>query len=146
MRGAAGTRAQVCARARAQVKEKLKLLMGAVHSAVTVACAEYFERFRRHVYVTPRSYLAFLSGYRELYGRKLAATRALAAAIKSGLAKMSEAKVDVNRMKARGARLALCGCTHAHADPGGACVHVPTQARMACQKELSCMWLRAPAA
>ncbi len=83
------------------MKEQLKLLMGSVHSAVTVACHEYFERFRRHVYVTPRSYLAFLTGYRELYGRKLAATRELAAAINSGLAKMSEAKVDVNRMKAR---------------------------------------------
>ena len=85
----------------AQVKEQLKALMGSVHSAVTVACHEYFERFRRHVYVTPRSYLAFLSGFRELYSRKLGATRELASSINSGLAKMNEAKVDVNRMKAR---------------------------------------------
>ena len=83
------------------MKEQLKMLMGSVHSAVTVACHEYFERFRRHVYVTPRSYLAFLSGFRELYARKLSATRELAASINSGLAKMNEAKVDVNRMKAR---------------------------------------------
>ncbi|KAK9841874.1 hypothetical protein WJX81_008571 [Elliptochloris bilobata] len=81
------------------VKEQLKALMGSVHSAVTVACHEYFERFRRHVYVTPRSYLAFLAGYRELYSRKLGATRELASSINSGLAKMNEAKVDVNRMK-----------------------------------------------
>ena len=85
----------------AQVKEQLKALMGSVHSAVTVACHEYFERFRRHVYVTPRSYLAFLSGFRELYSRKLGATRELASSINSGLAKLNEAKVDVNRMKAR---------------------------------------------
>ncbi len=75
--------------------------MGSVHSAVTVACHEYFERFRRHVYVTPRSYLAFLATYRELYTRKLDATRLLASSINSGLAKMNEAKVDVGRMKAR---------------------------------------------
>lgn len=85
----------------AQVKEQLKALMGSVHSAVTVACQEYFERFRRHVYVTPRSYLAFLSGFRKLYACKLGATRELASSINSGLAKMNEAKVDVNRMKAR---------------------------------------------
>ena len=75
--------------------------MGSVHSAVTVACHEYFERFRRHVYVTPRSYLAFLATYRELYTRKLDVTRLLASSINSGLAKMNEAKVDVGRMKAR---------------------------------------------
>ena len=83
------------------MKEQLKALMGCVHSAVTAACHAYFERFRRHVYVTPRSYLAFLSGFRELYSRKLGATRELASSINSGLAKMNEAKVDVNRMKAR---------------------------------------------
>ena len=83
-----------------QVKEQLKLLMGSVHTAVTKACHEYFERFRRHVYVTPRSYLAFLASYRELYTRKLDTTRLLASSINSGLAKMNEAKVDVSRMKA----------------------------------------------
>ena len=96
----------------AQVKEQLKALMGSVHSAVTVACHEHFERFRHHVYVTPRSYLAFLSAFRELYARKLGATRELASSINSGLAKMNEAKVDVNRMKARVHRMhgMCCSC------------------------------------
>ena len=84
--------------------------MGCVHSAVTAACHAYFERFRRHVYVTPRSYLAFLSGFRELYSRKLGATRELASSINSGLAKMNEAKVDVNRMKARARMACACMC------------------------------------
>lgn len=47
-----------------QVKQSLKLLMGSVHVSVTAACQEYFERYRRHVYVTPKSYLSFLAGYR----------------------------------------------------------------------------------
>ena len=85
----------------AQVKASLKRLMGSVHVSVTAACAEYHERFRRNVYVTPKSYMSFLEGYRGLYSKKLAETRALAGAINAGLQKMAEAKVDVNRMKVR---------------------------------------------
>ena len=47
-----------------QVKTSLKGLMGSVHNSMTTACQEYFERFRRHVYVTPKSYLSFLNGYK----------------------------------------------------------------------------------
>ena len=35
------------------------------------ACKEYFEKFRRYVYVTPKSYLSFIDGFRSLYSRKL---------------------------------------------------------------------------
>jgi dynein heavy chain len=34
--------------------------MAHVHVFVTAACHEYFEKFRRHVYVTPKSYLSFI--------------------------------------------------------------------------------------
>lgn len=87
---------------RSQVKESLKRLMGSVHVSITAACAEYLEKFRRHVYVTPKSYMAFLEGYQGLYTKKLGETRLLAGAINSGLQKMDEAKVDVNRMKVGG--------------------------------------------
>jgi len=83
-----------------QVKENLKILMGTTHAKVTEACQEYYARYRRHVYVTPKSYLSFLEVYQSLYARKLAQTRTMAAAINSGLQKMSDAKLDVNRMKA----------------------------------------------
>ncbi|KIZ06069.1 Dynein gamma chain, flagellar outer arm [Monoraphidium neglectum] len=81
-------------------KASLKHMMGHVHSFVTAACKEYFEKFRRHVYVTPKSYLSFIQGYKELYSRKWAYTRELAASIQAGLQKMVEAKEDVNKMKA----------------------------------------------
>ena len=52
------------------------------------------------MYVTPKSYLSFLAGFRDLYERKLAHVRGLAASIAAGLAKMKGAKVDVGRMQA----------------------------------------------
>lgn len=84
-----------------QVKESLKVLMGVTHTSITAACQEYYSCYRRHVYVTPKSYLSFLEVYQSVYTKKLTQTRAMAAAINSGLQKMNDAKLDVNRMKAR---------------------------------------------
>lgn len=81
------------------VKDSLKAMMGQVHINVTAACQEYFDKFRRHVYVTPKSYLSFIAGYKSLYEKKLVYVRELATSINSGLSKMGEAKVDVNKMK-----------------------------------------------
>jgi hypothetical protein len=68
-------------------RSQLKLMMGHVHVYVTAACKEYFDKLRRHVYVTPKSYLSFIQGYKELYSRKWAYTQELAASIQvSGLA------------------------------------------------------------
>jgi dynein heavy chain, axonemal len=64
-----------------EAKDALKLMMGHVHVYVTAACAEYFEKFRRHVYVTPKSYLSFIQGYKELYSKKWAYTQELAVSI-----------------------------------------------------------------
>jgi dynein heavy chain len=62
---------------------------------------EYLLRYRRHTHVTPRSYLSFISTFKELYARKLAHGRALVASIRTGLEKMNEAKVAVNLMQVR---------------------------------------------
>ena len=78
----------------------MKLMMGHVHVFVTAACQEYFEKFRRHVYVTPKSYLSFIAAYKLLYKKKWVFTQKLAESINSGLSKMFEAKEDVNQMKA----------------------------------------------
>ena len=83
-----------------EAKDGLKLAMGHVHVYVTNACNEYFEKFRRRVYVTPKSYLSFIDGYKKLYNFKLGFVQELAKSINQGLAKMNEAKDDVNKMKA----------------------------------------------
>ena len=81
------------------VKDSLKLVMGHVHVFVTNACHEYFEKFRRHTYVTPKSFLSFIQFYMNLYKVKWEGVAHLAQAINAGLEKMDEAKVDVGRMK-----------------------------------------------
>ena len=81
------------------VKQKLQLHMGGVHVAVTKACREYFDKFRRNVYVTPKSYLSFIAGYRSLYDQKLGEVRVLADKINSGLSKLFDAKQDVKTMQ-----------------------------------------------
>eukprot|EP00798_Chlamydomonas_sp_ICE-L_P031303 gene31303-6451_t len=82
-----------------EAKDALKIVMAHVHVFVTAACHEYFEKFRRHVYVTPKSYLAFIQGYKDLYQKKWSTTQELAVSIEAGLQKMLEAKADVNKMK-----------------------------------------------
>ena len=82
-----------------KAKDELQTHMGFVHVAVTRACKEYFEKFRRNVYVTPKSYLSFISGYRKLYADKLAEVKTLADKINSGLTKLFDAKADVKTMQ-----------------------------------------------
>lgn len=80
-----------------EAKSQLKLMMGHVHVYVTAACKEYFDKFRRHVYVTPRSYLSFIQGYKELYRRKWAYTEELAQSI------------QVSSKQALSQQAAICG-------------------------------------
>jgi len=82
-----------------QVKGQLIEHMGGVHNSVKSACDEYFAKFRRNVYVTPKSYLSFLAGYKTLYSAKVNEVKELAEKINSGLSKLFEAKEDVNKMK-----------------------------------------------
>jgi hypothetical protein len=88
-----------------EARAALKVMMGHVHVYVTAACKEYFDKFRRHVYVTPKSYLSFIQGYKELYSRKWAYTQELAASIQvCGCARVRLA-----------ARQPACCCTFTHA-------------------------------
>ena len=43
-----------------ETKKELEKHMGKVHDLVTEVCDIYFQRMRRYVYVTPKSYLAFI--------------------------------------------------------------------------------------
>ena len=81
------------------VKEKLISHMAAVHNNMTASCEEYFDKYRRNVYVTPKSYLGFIDEYKKVYVNKLEGIELLANSINTGLEKLLEAGQDVEKMK-----------------------------------------------
>ena len=82
-----------------QASEALEELMALLHANITRACQEYLEQYRRQLHVTPKSYLAFLDTFCELFTSKSTTLRDLAASLTTGLRKLDEAKVDVSVMK-----------------------------------------------
>ncbi|XP_067008020.2 dynein axonemal heavy chain 8 [Anabrus simplex] len=81
------------------VKSAMIELMGAVQDGVSDVCVKYFERFRRPTYVTPKSFLSFLDGYKKIYREHLVNINALAVRIKLGLGKLEEASVNVDSLR-----------------------------------------------
>lgn len=71
----------------------------AVHDLVNSATFEYFNKFRRNVYVTPKSYLSFIDVYKKTYTRKHEEVKVLADRISAGLSKLLQAEKDVGKMK-----------------------------------------------
>ena len=53
------------------------------------------HRYRRNVYVTPKSFLSFLTAYSETYVRKKDELAELASSINTGLEKLAQATEDV---------------------------------------------------
>ncbi|GBG77441.1 hypothetical protein CBR_g23890 [Chara braunii] len=82
-----------------KVKEELIDHMAYVHNTVTAVCSDYFDKYRRHVYVTPKSYLSFINGFKSLYSKKYSEIKELSDKIVNGLGKLNQAKTDVRRMK-----------------------------------------------
>ena len=60
------------------------------HISVSDGIGEYFERYRRNVYVTPKSFLSFLTSYSETYLKKVANLTELASSINTGLEKLAQ--------------------------------------------------------
>lgn len=59
-------------------------------------CVKYFDRFRRQTHVTPKSYLSFIGGYKEIYGVKHKEIGVLSERMNTGLDKLVEATKSVN--------------------------------------------------
>uniref|UniRef100_A0A3B4U7E5 Dynein axonemal heavy chain 8 n=1 Tax=Seriola dumerili TaxID=41447 RepID=A0A3B4U7E5_SERDU len=77
------------------VKASVVTTMGTYHDKVSDACESYFERFRRKIHVTPKSYLSFINGYKTLYTEKYNYINTLAERMNVGLAKLMEASQSV---------------------------------------------------
>jgi dynein heavy chain len=73
--------------------------IAAVHDLITTACDDYFQKFRRAVFVTPKSYLSFIQSYKGVYLEKVAEIARQAKNVETGLLKLKDAEVDVEKMK-----------------------------------------------
>ena len=83
----------------AQTKQHLMGFMASLHRFMLQMSEEYFVRFRRSVFSTPKSYLSFLESYMVVYKEKFSQINVLAENIGGGLKKLQQAGEDVRLMK-----------------------------------------------
>ena len=82
-----------------ETKSQLEKHMGKVHDLVTEVCGDYFQRMRRYVYVTPKSYLSFIDQYKQVYKNKFDNIDKDDVNIRNGLDKLKEAAEGVEELK-----------------------------------------------
>ncbi|RLN87140.1 hypothetical protein BBJ28_00011147, partial [Nothophytophthora sp. Chile5] len=82
----------------ATTKQALMTHMGMVHRIVTDLCEEYFQKMRRRVYQTPKSYLSFIESYKKMYGVKLDEIKVKEQRVNLGLKKLIQGAEDVRAM------------------------------------------------
>ncbi|KAJ0399007.1 hypothetical protein P43SY_008327 [Pythium insidiosum] len=82
----------------ATTKQALMTHMGMVHRMVTDLCEEYFQKMRRRVYQTPKSYLSFIESYKKMYTVKLEEIKVKEQRVNLGLKKLIQGAEDVRAM------------------------------------------------
>ena len=82
-----------------EIKSSLMTTMGMCHKLTTDVCLEYFEKMRRQVYQTPKSYLSFIQAYKVMYRTKLDEIEDKEGRVKLGLEKLKQGARDVEDMK-----------------------------------------------
>lgn len=82
-----------------EIKNQLERHMGRVHDLVHQVTLEYFQKLRRNVYVTPKSYLSFIDMYQSLYQSKYEAIDVESQSIVKGLERLAEASAGVEELK-----------------------------------------------
>ena len=83
----------------AEVKGNLEKHMGNVHSMVTTMCDKYFQKRRRQVYVTPKSYLSFIEAYKNEYEKLFTIKNEEERNVRVGLTKLKEGAEGVEVLK-----------------------------------------------
>ncbi|ETO28516.1 dynein, axonemal, heavy polypeptide 5, partial [Reticulomyxa filosa] len=80
-------------------KKSLVVYIARAHDIIVNCCNEYFQQYRRRVYVTPKSYLSFINTYKQVYSNKRKEIDIKARNVKLGLNKIAKASQDVEKMK-----------------------------------------------
>lgn len=70
-----------------EVKQSVFNTMGTFQDIVAEKCVDYFERYRRRTFVTPKSYLSFIGGYKAIYKEKFASVGSLSERMRTGTVK-----------------------------------------------------------
>ncbi|KAF6020163.1 DNAH5 [Bugula neritina] len=81
-----------------EVKKQVIQTMGTTHDGVAESCVNYFQRYRRSTHVTPKSYLSFLAGYKDVYSEKRKEIEELERRMNTGLDKLIEASEQVTEL------------------------------------------------
>jgi hypothetical protein len=82
-----------------EVAQEVVHHIATVHNRVVAACDEYFQRYRRSVHVTPKSYLSFIQAYKTLYLSKYSFVSTQENNVRSGLTKLRQAEKDVGKLQ-----------------------------------------------
>ncbi|CAI9729215.1 dynein heavy chain 5, axonemal-like [Octopus vulgaris] len=80
------------------VKEAVIETMGSYQDIVSGLSVDYFNSYRRQTHVTPKSYLSFIKGYKQIYTEKKKEIGFLADRMNTGLSKLVEASEAVNEL------------------------------------------------
>nr|XP_025126384.1 dynein heavy chain 8, axonemal [Bubalus bubalis] len=79
-------------------KKQVVETMGLFHDMVSESCESYFQRYRRRAHVTPKSYLSFINGYKNIYTEKVKYINEQAERMNIGLDKLMEASESVAKL------------------------------------------------
>jgi len=82
-------------------KARLYSLLGSYHVNLGSMCDTYYSRMRKHVYVTPKSFLSLIDSYKTLYKSKYDEVNLQEKSVNTGLSKLREASEVVDVLKVR---------------------------------------------
>ncbi|KAL4465245.1 hypothetical protein ABPG74_001959 [Tetrahymena malaccensis] len=82
-----------------ETKNELIKQMANVHSMANEICEEYYQKMRRQVYITPKSFLSYLSSFKNLYIQKYDELDKQEEQFKVGLDKIKETTEAISVME-----------------------------------------------